>query len=428
MKRKNQWLLFAILLLALINLSPSQNSTLIGQNKPKELQTQMQPNQVKVQDLGEITVAVQLTGYDFIQLQQLNQQFMDTHPLKVELVNIPANEDYGHFKQKLNLGESPDVLLLDNTWVRSYAAEGYLLPTDSYYTGSLAGEVLSASLVQNEWNGYVWGVPYDIDPYVWIYNSSLFKSKFGVDFPVTLNEWSTFIEKYKLQGEGIPSNIFAFHFSDPYASLSLLWQLGGLKLEADQSPFVMTEYIDLAVKQLDSLRPYLINLDHADEVISTNETWGKLNGGEVAAALVRYTEASSNFNSNLRIEFMNREEDIETMWISGRSYVVSARTDNKEAAGLWITEMTSMAKQQQWFEKTDYLPVYKSMYNQNIDNGLPQDIPGSLIEDKKSSIPVGITLPVQMEQFSKISNTFYSGDLSLEMYLSEMNNISTIDQ
>ncbi|MOA44447.1 hypothetical protein D3C78_1667290 [compost metagenome] len=90
--------------------------------------------------------------------------------------------------------------------------------------------------------------------------------------------------------------------------------------------------------------------------------------------------------------------------------------------------MTSMAKQQQWFEKTDYLPVYKSMYNQNIDNGLPQDIPGSLIEDKKSSIPVGITLPVQMEQFSKISNTFYSGDLSLEMYLSEMDNISAIDQ
>ncbi|MOA60877.1 hypothetical protein D3C78_1858820 [compost metagenome] len=69
----------------------------------------------------------------------------------------------------------------------------------------------------------------------------------------------------------------------------MLWQLGGLKLEADQSPFVMTEYIDFAVKQLDSLRPYLINLDHADEVISTNETWGKLNDGEVAAALVRYT-------------------------------------------------------------------------------------------------------------------------------------------
>lgn len=426
MKRKNQWLLFAILLLALINLSPSQNLTLIGQNKPKELQPKTLPNETKVQELGEIRVAVQLSGYDFIQLKQMNQQFMDTHPLKVELVNIPANEDYNDLKQQLNIGESPDVLLLDNTWVRNYAADGYLLPTESYYTGSLAGEVLSASLAQNEWNGYVWGVPHDIDPYVWVYNSSLFNSKFGIDFPVTQDEWSVFIEKYRLQGEGIPSQLFAFHFSDPYASLSLLWQLGGLKLEAEETPFLINED---AVKQLDSLRPHLMNLDFADETVSArNEIWNKLNDGEVAAALVRYTEASSNFNSNLSIEFTNAEESTETMWISGRSYAASARTDNKEGAGLWITEMTSMAKQLQWFEKTDYLPVYKSMYGHTTDNGLPEDISDSLIEDKKSSIPVGSSLPAQMEQFSKVSSTFYSGELNLEMYLNEMNHISAIDQ
>lgn len=423
MKRKNQWLLFAILLLALINLSPSENSTLIRQNNPRENEPEVLPNQVTVQDKGHIKVAVQLPDNEFVRLQHMTKQFMEDHPVEVELMNMPANEDYHELMRQLELGESPDVLLLDNTWVRNFAVDGYLMPAENYYSGALAGEVLSASLVQNEWNGYVWGVPFDVDPYVWVYNRSRFNSMMGSEFPVTKNEWANLIEKYTQSSEPLPADFLAFDFTDPYASMSLIWQLGGqVKQNSSASPFEQNENIEYAVQQLDKLRSHLINLNEESE--TSGDIWDKLNQGEIAAALVRYTEVSKNYSSWMKIIFAGPDDVKETMWVSGRSYVVSARSDNKEAAGLWITEMTTQIKQRQWIEMTDHLPVFKNMYYQASRNGLPDDIPVSLINGKKSSIPVGAALPSQMKLFSELSNTFYNGGFSSNQFLSEIYNIN----
>ncbi|MNN92874.1 hypothetical protein D3C81_2112260 [compost metagenome] len=86
--------------------------------------------------------------------------------------------------------------------------------------------------------------------------------------------------------------------------------------------------------------------------------------------------------------------------------------------------MTSQQKQRQWFEMTDYLPVYKSMYYQASRNGLPNDIPASLINDKKSSIPVGASLPSQMKQFSELSSIFYNNEISSSQFLDDIYKIA----
>ncbi|MNE76228.1 hypothetical protein D3C80_1724540 [compost metagenome] len=104
--------------------------------------------------------------------------------------------------------------------------------------------------------------------------------------------------------------------------------------------------------------------------------------------------------------------------------MVSARTGNKDAAGLWITGMATQIKQRQWIEMTDHLPVFKNMYYQASRNGLPNNVPASLIKGKKSSIPVGAALPAQMKLFSELSNTFYNGGYSSSEFLNEIYNIS----
>lgn len=156
-KRRNHWLLFAILLLALINLSPSKNSANISNEDVGNAEMIHPPSPEKVQEEGHLKILVQMDEADFTLLQQMNQSYMNTHPIQVELVNIPPEASYSSTELQLELGESPDVLLLDNVWIRRFAAEGYLLPTENYYFGSLTGEVLSSSLAQNEWNSYVWG-------------------------------------------------------------------------------------------------------------------------------------------------------------------------------------------------------------------------------------------------------------------------------
>lgn len=421
-KRKNQWLLFAILLLALINLSPSENSTLIRQNNPREAEPEVIPNQVDLEETGHIKVGVQLSNDEFVRLQLMTKQFMEEYPVDVELMNMPANEDYYELKRQLEIGESPDVLLLDNTWVRNFAVDGYLMPAENYYSGALTGEVLSASLAQNEWNGYLWGVPFDVDPYVWVYNSSRFKSDTGMELPVIPNDWSQLLEKHTSYGEQLPGELLALDFTDPYALMSLIWQLGGhVEQDGNASLFDKHENLESALQRLDKLRPYLVNMNKSS---GSGDIWAKVNQGDIAAALVRFSEASKNYSSLMEIVFAGSDEMTGTMWIAGRSYVVSARTDNKDAAGMWITEMTTQIKQRQWIEMTDHLPVFKNMYYQAVQMGLPNNIPASLISVKKSSIPVGAELPAQMKLFSELSNTFYNGGYTSNEFLSEIYNIS----
>lgn len=238
MKRRNYWVLFAILLLALINLSPSKQSTLIRNEEGIIPEPVSLPNPKEVQEPGHFRVAVQMNEGEFLRLQQWNYEYMNQFADQVELVNLPSGESYRDLLQQFELGESPDVLLLDNVWIRKFASSGYLLPAERYYSSPLSGEVLSVTLGQNEWNGYLWGVPFDTDPYVFAYNPALIK-ELGLDHPPqSADDWEKLLSSFKKQSR-IPS-LLAVDISEPYAALSLLWQFGG-NAAAGSPPFEMSE-------------------------------------------------------------------------------------------------------------------------------------------------------------------------------------------
>ncbi|WP_410768027.1 extracellular solute-binding protein [Fontibacillus sp. BL9] len=417
MKRKNHWVLFAILLLALINLSPSETSTLMRSEDQGETEPITPQNLEKEQIPGKIYVAVQLPESDFSRLQQLNEEVADEYHIEVELSNLMAGKDYSAVRQELELGDSPDVLLLDNTWVRRFAAGGYLLPTESYYSGSLTGEVLSASLSQNEWNGYVWAVPMDADPYVWVYHPGKLK-EMGTEFPASANGWQELINAFTKQ----PTSpfLFALDFNDPYAALSLMWQLTGQsKPPESASLFKKTEELEAAVQQLDALRPFLMDFRESGE---EEQIWSRLYSGEIPLALVRWSDANRHQSPEIQIKYPDLEYSA-GMWVEGRSFAVSARSNNKEAAGVWISAMTSQLQQRQWYELTGHLPVLKTMYYQASRNGLPSWIPASLVNGKGTPMPVGSGVPNLMERYAALSSSFFYGKLSSKSYLNELNEL-----
>lgn len=417
MKRKNHWVLFAILLLALINLSPSETSTLMRSEDQGETEPITPQSLETEKDPGSISVAVQLNESDFLRLQQLNQQVVDEYHIEVELRNLPAGKDYSAIRQELELGDSPDVLLLNNTWIRRFASGGYLLPTESYYSGSLTGEVLSASLTQNEWNGYVWAVPMDADPYVWVYHPGKLKEA-GLEFPASGSDWGALLNAYKKH----PSSpyLFALDFNDPYAVMSFMWQLTGQRGSTDEtSLFKPTEELEAVVQQLDTMKPFMTTLGAPGE----EEMWNKLFNGEAAFALVRWSDAKRHQHPNLKIVYPDQESPAGGAWVGGRSYAVSARSGNKEAAGLWITAMTTQLQQRQWFDLTGYLPVLKTMYYQASRNGLPTWIPASFVNGKGTPLPVGPGIPLLMEKYGALSSSFLYGELSYKSYLSELESL-----
>lgn len=421
-KRRNHWLLFAILLLALISLSPSKYSDSINTEENKNPELVSPPSLEKVQEEGYIKVVVQMDDAAFLRLQQMNQSFMNVHPLKVDLVNLPRESTYSAQLQ-LELGESPDIFLLDNVLVRRFAAEGYLLPTESYYFGSLTGEVLSSSLAQNEWNSYVWGVPLDVDPYLLIYNPDTLE-KLGVEnLPKSAEEWGALISDFKNQSD--TPYLLGLDYDDPYATLSLLWQLGGEKQkDYGLSPFELTEEMKAAIEQVDVLRSYLLNKKETEEANGASEDiWRKLNSGEVAIVLARASEAIKHQHPRIEISFAEQSNTERTMWISGRSFVVSAQTDNAEAAGSWISEMTNQAGQRNWYETTGHLPVLKSLYYDSSKNGLPEWVPASLVNRQRGTLPVGAALPVQMHEFAGITGQFIRGSINAKQYMDQVSHI-----
>lgn len=415
MKRRNYWVLFAILLLALINLSPSETSTLIrsedrGESEPVTLQ-----DQLKEQEPGKIKVAVQLSDAQFLRLQQMSQKVMEGSHIQVELTNLAEDQDYETIREELELGDSPDILLLGNTWVRRFASGGYLLPTESYYSGSLTGEVLSASLTQNEWNGYVWAVPMDADPYVWVYDPDRLK-ELGMDFPLTQAEWKKLINEY-LKHQPFPY-LLAIDYNDPYAVISLMWQLAERSgTTSVEDLFKPTEGMETTLQQLDLLRPFLVNFHGFG---GGEEAWAKLRNGEIALALVRWSEAEQHTYQNIKMAYPAKDNG---MWVDGRSYAVSARSKNIEAAGEWISAMTSQLQQRQWFEMTGNLPVLKTMYYQAARNGLPSWLPASLINGKEAPLPVGAELPSSMEKYAVISSAFLNGELALQSYMIQLDEL-----
>ncbi|WP_435924916.1 extracellular solute-binding protein [Paenibacillus sp. DYY-L-2] len=419
MKRKHYGVLFAILLLALINLSPSKTSTLSRPDDRGETEPAAPQYRETEQEPGKLSVAVQLPEDQFAKLEQMNQSVMDEYPLQVELTNLPAETDYTQIRQLLELGDSPDVLLLGNAWVRRFASGGYLLPAESYYPGSLNGEVLGVSLVQNEWNGYIWAVPMDTDPYVWVYHEGRLK-EFATGFPAAAADWDSLIHNFKSQKSS--PFLFALNYNDPYSVMSLTWQLSGqTEPDSEEALFKLNGNERQTVKRIDSLRPYLTDIRGTG---GQEEVWNKLYRGEAAFALVKWSEADRHRHPNLKIRFPDTNSASGAMWIASRSFAVSARSENAEAAGTWISAITSQLLQREWYDATRQLPVKKTLYFQAARNDLPSSIPASFINEKGTPLPTGAGIPVLMERYAKLSSSFLNGEIGVDAYMDNVQNLN----
>ncbi|GAA0135909.1 hypothetical protein YSY43_27490 [Paenibacillus sp. YSY-4.3] len=416
MKRRNHWVLFAILLLALINLSPSKQSTLIRNEEGIIPEPVSLPSQKEVQEPGHFRVAVQMNEGEFLRLQQLNYEYMNQHGDQIELVNLPSEALYRDLLQQFELGESPDVLLLDNDWIRKFASSGYLLPAERYYSSPLAGEVLSVSLGQNEWNGYLWGVPFDTDPYVFAYNPGLIK-ELGLDHPPqSADDWEKLLSSFKKQSR-IPS-FLAVDISEPYAVLSLLWQFGGNAEAGNPSTFEMTEGMQQAIRYLEEIRPYLLHYD--TEAQPAANVWKRIYDGEVAICLTRASQIKDGQHTRMEAFIPEPGSTGKTMWNYGRSFVVSSKSPNAEAAGAWIEEMTAASRQREWHEITGHLPVLKSLYFDFERNKIPAWVPASLVGSKPDALPVNSLLPEQMEQLGRLTLDFINGQIAPEQFSKEI--------
>lgn len=345
MKRKNYWFLFAILLLSLTSLSPSFEFTKnIGNHTPgKDPIPPSQTPDTPESDLGPIQIAVQLNGKELDKLKQMNEAFMKETGAVVEIIPLESlqSSEAGLMGQ-MNLGEGPDVLLVDSQWINSLAVKGYLLPIDASQTVVPDSQLLGGLLPPVQWNGYQWGIPFDMDPYVLLWSPDGDQS----ELPSNRKDWLN----YKNNNGDRP--VFALDPEDPYAFASVVSTLGGDPTQPNKEVISM-----LAPPAGDSWMNFTDTKGVTTASPETSE------GGSASVVIGPYSLLGHYLPEGSQLTLVSNNSNSLQPIIKSRSFAVTAQSESSSLAMAWIAKMTSKDAVLAWTEATGNLSALSIIDN-----------------------------------------------------------------
>lgn len=406
MKRKNHFVLFGILLLALINLSPSlpETSQTGPRQEPDEGVAALRGGESQ-QPLREIEVYTMMGTSEFSVLQSLNEEYQQRSGAVVTLVNIAPEQAYKAYREAYAAGREPDVLMLDGAWVADFASSGRLLPADLYEGGvGAASDSLPISAASVEWNGYRWGVPLDFDPYGVIWNPKQFTTTSG-ELPQNMEEWRSWEESFLSAPEeagDIAKPIVGFSNGDvrAFAALIALWK-GAEQEESAQS---LNEALALADHLRD--RTYLNGTSvQSGQLPSDFRTLVESDG--LPLAVDRLSRLGSQDTPTSRLAPIASSFKTATL----RCFGIAANTDRSRESSLWIAYITGREPQSSWYESTGHLPMLRAIYDDpaylSLRRWLPQaQVARSATDSKKTA--------GRENSWSRSLDLFYEGKLEAD--------------
>ncbi|WP_169083329.1 ABC transporter substrate-binding protein [Paenibacillus sp. PL91] len=354
------FLIGTLLLAALLLIPYSRNTDQASVGKPdKKSNEQPAPGEFIVDQLTDIFVNVSLPNSQFLQLQDLNRNFMMKYPhIQVKLTNEPSKDKaYGLWVLQSQQGESADILLLDNGWVRPFAVRGFLKPADSVMTGDTLSDQMTGLLDPLKWNGYLWGVPRDVNPYVVVWSGTLLAEAGLKGLPT---DWASY--------QAAAAKIIELH---PQASI-VNWSAGDLQqqlvwmaaFDAGQSNLLnmqpLNEKQTAQLEWFQKMEQHISRIDsHAiDQLNASFQT------DNLLAAIIPWNDYES-LNEQLRNELIVDRDHIYSPWLNGHSYAISSSSDAEEEAMLWIREITDVNNQQMTYDRSGQLPARASLYSFN---------------------------------------------------------------
>ncbi|HEY2494957.1 MAG TPA: extracellular solute-binding protein [Paenibacillus sp.] len=362
MKRKNYWFLFAVLLLSLTSLSPSLDFAYNNRlNDTKDPSRHLSPDSPDLtMNQQPIQITVQLSAEDFVQLQQKNEGFMRVTGIQTELSNIAL--DSNKLVDSLAMGEGPDVMLVNSEDMYSLATKGYLLPVESYRTHSPESNGMSALLSLMEWNGYQWGIPYDMDPYVLLWQPLALEA-LGFELPPkTVQEWTDLLVKFQ---ESKGEYLLAIESEQPYGLATLLGEVGG----------DISNPEDGSLNWIEQALPYMYIMDkHIEE-------WKGMAKESITLVISPYSNAAAVKKQGMILELSDNVYAKHPILLRSRALAVSSHSVLPEQAAEWIAYMTSPTTQLEWSKATHHLPVLTSLYNPSSSSSVLSITLNKLLEN-----------------------------------------------
>lgn len=357
--RKHVLFIIGTLLIAALLLTPfSRNTNPASTGKPDgKSMDQPEPGEHIVDQISDIYVSVSLSNSQFQQLQELNRNFMIEHPyIQVKLTNEPFKDRaYDLWALQSRQGEASDIMLLDNGWVRPFAIRGFLKPADSIMTGDALTDQLTGLLDPLKWNGYIWGVPREVNPYIVVWSEALLAAA-GLKEPPA--DWASYQAAASKVIE-LNSEASIVNWSEGDLQQQLIWLAA---FQTDRSNLLkLHPFNEIQISQLDWLQKMEQHMSRiaVNAIDQLNEAF---QGNSLLAAIIPWNDYE-NLNEALRNKLTVDRDRIYYPWLNGHSYVISSNSNAEEEAMLWIKEMTNVNNQQMTYNRSGQLPARESLYS-----------------------------------------------------------------
>lgn len=377
MARRKSVLVFLLFCLMVLILSPWADAP-----SPESPSVLVQEREVAAiepetaEEISRLTIVVAMEEQDFYALSNRNDDFTFRHPdIEIELRRISPDRAYEIYRKAAELEQAPDVMLVENEWVKEFASSGFLLPADAAFAGKSMAEQFEALIGQVKWNGYHWGVPRDMDPFVLVWNEGMLRERLGdtASLPLTVEQWLAAAEAILSSEETV--SWLTIDGRDPLALLAWLESATGERSddwwEREDGPWSDTPQRS-ALALLESAGSGVSFAGGAKEAIEA------VKEGRSLAAVVPYSETAfldreSGGEGRTSLTVDHHSWKLPFTWPRGSSYVISSRTEAEEEASAWISEMTGEQAQLQHMEEQGKLPVYRSFYDgdRRLSNLLP---------------------------------------------------------
>ena len=182
--------------------------------------------------------------------------------IKVEVTTVPYPEYQQRLLTAVQGGNAPDVATLDQIWVAAFAKAGAIAPLNerAAKTGVKAGTFFKGAWDSANYDGKLWGIPFNVDVWSFTYDNKTLLKGAGVD-PVSLSTWDGFrtaAQKLTNASKGdYGVGLFAGKGEDTVVVLdSFIFSNGGQVLKPDGSCALTSPEAVSALKYLQTLVPY----------------------------------------------------------------------------------------------------------------------------------------------------------------------------
>jgi len=116
----------------------------------------------------ELEIGVTLSEDQYNELLMLSRRVEERYPyIQVKIKNL-YNEQltFEQWQRLAQLGGLGDIQLVNNEWVVPLAIQGLFQPVDRLMNNDVLSDQLHSIVDALKWNGYMWAVPYETNPYI----------------------------------------------------------------------------------------------------------------------------------------------------------------------------------------------------------------------------------------------------------------------